>query len=71
MNPFPEWNKLIDGPPETDGPVIVFCPTADPKKPLTAIAWYDPLHGWSLLPETFLNVISHWMILPDRPKGTY
>jgi hypothetical protein len=64
-----EWISVKDRLPDEDGKVIVHCPSADPDKPLIAMAWYDPRgFGWSLLPEVWIRAIRHWMPLPSPPK---
>jgi hypothetical protein len=65
-----EWISVEERLPDVDGKVIVHCPSADPGKPLIAMAWYDPGgFGWSMLPQVWIDGITHWMSLPEPPKG--
>lgn len=62
-----QWINVSERLPEKDGKYLVHVPTMDESKPYIGIAWYDPSFGWSLLPQTFIDAISHWMALPDSP----
>ena len=69
-----KWRKLSDGPPPKSGPYIIHAPSADPDAPLICIAWWEdgstpPLSkGWSLMIDSFIPAITHWMPLPEPPK---
>lgn len=57
--------------PDEDNRYLVHCPSADPDKPLIAIAWYNPNPGqWSLLPSPWIAAIRHWQPLPASARLT-
>jgi len=63
-----EWINIKDRLPEKDALYIIHVETDDPDKPYINTAWYDPDNfGWSLLPESFVNSITHWMPMPLPP----
>ena len=67
-----KWRKLSDGPPPKPGSYIIHAPSADPDLPLICVAWWEDgseyPRGWSLMSETFIPAITHWMPLPKPPK---
>jgi hypothetical protein len=63
-----KWYDINKDTPFRDGKYIVHCKSADPEKPFVHMAWYDPCFGWSLLPATWIDAITHWMPLPNPPK---
>jgi Protein of unknown function (DUF551) len=67
MADISNWIAATDRLPSIDGSYLVHCPSADPDKPLIATAWYNPNAGWSLLPDLWINAITHWMSLPAPP----
>ena len=62
------WRDVQEELPQRDGIVLVYCPSQDPKKGLTALAWYNPEKGWSHLPDVWIEVITHWQQIPSPPK---
>jgi hypothetical protein len=63
------WISVKDKLPDEDGLVFIYAPSADKNKPLKQTAWYDPKYGWSLLPQIWIDAITHWMYLPEDPNG--
>lgn len=64
------WVGVEERLPTTDSRYLVYCPSADPEKPLVAIAWYDPSgYGWSLLPPNWIDAITHWREVPKPPEA--
>lgn len=61
------WINLSEKKPLEDKLYLVHVLTLDPNKPYINTAWYDPNYGWSLLPEVFVDSITHWMHLPKPP----
>jgi hypothetical protein len=54
--------------PETEGKVLVHCPSADPDNPLITTAWFHPEEGgWTLIHAYWIPAIRHWMPLPPPP----
>lgn len=48
---------------------LIHSPSADPDKPLIAIAWFHPEDGsWSLVPEYWTEAITHWAVVPGPPE---
>ncbi len=67
---FVEWIALADQLPTRDDRYLVYAPSADPDKPLIITAWYNPTNPtnpWSLLPEIWIDAITHWMEIPKPP----
>ena len=63
------WISVKEKLPEKDGLVLVFAKSEDPRKPLICQAWFNPSNSnWSLLPEIWVDAITHWMYLPEPPK---
>jgi hypothetical protein len=60
-----QWISIKDRLPEKDGKCLVHVPTEDESKLFVGVAWYDPSFGWSLLPQPFIDAITHWMALPE------
>jgi len=62
------WIPVNEKLPEDDYKYLIFAPSADPDKPFAGIAWYNPKKGWSLLPEAWIEAITHWkpIILPKK-----
>ena len=63
-----EWISIKKRLPKKDALYLIFAPSMDKKKPLKATAWYRPGYGWSLLQETWIKGISHWIKFPDNPE---
>ena len=61
------WTSCSDKMPPKEGQYIIYAPSADPKRPLMAMAWYDENFGWSLVPNVWRRAITHWMKLPSEP----
>lgn len=66
---FGGWVDAKKSLPKEDGHYIVHAPSADPDKPLVAMAWYNPELGWSLLQECWCKAITHWMQKPKPPNA--
>jgi len=65
-----DWIELEKQKPSEDSKYLVYAPSADPGKPLIAISWYNPETGWSLLPQVWLDAITHWQKLkPPCPSS--
>jgi transcription elongation factor Elf1 len=62
------WIDIAKELPKEDKPYLIHAPSMDEKKPLIKIAWYNPKTGWSLLPECWIDAITHWMPLPIPPE---
>jgi hypothetical protein len=62
------WNKCSDEQPAKDGLYMVYAPSADPDKPVLALAWYHTKGYWSLLPKVWCLAITHWMEMPQPPE---
>lgn len=70
-----DWVRVKDQLPQTNGPVLVFVPSADPKKPFILLVWYDPdlntkfqCLKWRNVPVALSEAITHWMPLPEPPE---
>jgi len=63
------WIKFSDKEPPESGLYLIFAPSSDPSSPFIYVAWFEPGFGWSLLPQMWIDAITHWMPLPDPPKG--
>ncbi len=64
------WRDVQGELPKRDGIVLVYCPSQDPEKGLTALAWYNPEKGWSQMPNVWLDAITHWQPIPAPPMKT-
>ena len=65
-----EWVSIKDRMPPEDSKYLVHALSMDEDKPYINIAWYEPNgFGWSLIPETFIESITHWMEVPKAPQG--
>jgi hypothetical protein len=63
-----EWVPLAERMPAKDGRYLIYAPSADPGKPLIAVAWYHPAEReWTLIPYPWANVVTHWMEVPTPP----
>lgn len=62
------WVPVTDRLPTEDGKYLIYAPSADPDKPFIHVAWYDPGFGWSLLPQVWVDAITHWMEFPGPPE---
>ena len=70
-----EWIPVDDRLPDQDGEVLVIV-SGTPQKNITLncayeLAEYDPYDGWimEMWPEWEDAVVTHWMPLPEMPKG--
>lgn len=65
------WQNISKCLPAQDGRVLVCCQSMDDKKPFIMIAWYNPgtEQPWSLLPEVWIDSISHWSELTAPPNS--
>jgi hypothetical protein len=52
--------------PEDDGQVLIAVDMANGIKHV-AMGWYNPNHGWSLVPTRWDSAITHWMPVPKPP----
>lgn len=70
---IPIWVEFKTTPPERAGHYIIHAPSADPAKPLIAMAWFDPeqkdFNGWTHLPPEWCQAITHWMHKPNPPQA--
>ena len=71
----PQWISVKDRLPDCMGEVLVIV-SGKPHENVTLdgayeIAEYDPVEGWILemWPEWCSGVVTHWMPLPEPPKG--
>jgi hypothetical protein len=62
------WHNIKKEKPPKDAPYIIHAPSLDYQKPMIQIAWYNPSSGWSLIPEVWIDSITHWMPLPKPPR---
>ena len=62
------WMDAKTNPPKKRGVYIIHAPSADPKKPLIAMAYFNEDETWSLLPECWCRAITHWMPKPSPPN---
>lgn len=62
-----KWISVKDRLPEYDDKHLVYAESDNPDVPLIMVIWYEPLFGWSGLPEDWIDAISHWMPLPENP----
>lgn len=65
------WIRVTERLPEKAGTYPVFIPTADPKRPLRHVAWFEPegtpnMSGWQVNP--LAASITHWCEWPEDPK---
>lgn len=69
INDGPEypWVPRSDREPDRDALYLVFAPSLDAESPLLVNAWYDKTFGWSMLPQVWLDAITHWAPLPKWP----
>ena len=57
------------GEPPDDGFYLVFAPSADPERPLIAMAfWSSKESRWELVLKYWAEAITHWQELPDPPQ---
>ena len=70
-----EWISVDDRLPDQSGEVLVIV-SGNPQKNITLncayeLAEYDPYSGWimGMWPEWEDAVVTHWMPLPEPPKG--
>ena len=70
-----EWISVKDKLPDQSGEVLVIV-SGNPQKNITLncayeLAEYDPYDGWimEMWPEWEDAVVTHWMPLPEPPKG--
>ena len=70
-----EWISVRDKLPDQSGEVLVIA-SGNPQKNITLncayeLAEYDPYDGWimEMWPEWEDAVVTHWMPLPEPPKG--
>ena len=70
-----EWISVKDKLPDQSGEVLVIV-SGNPQKNITLncayeLAEYDPYDGWimEMWPEWEDAVVTHWMPLPEMPKG--
>ena len=70
-----EWISVDDRLPDQSGEVLVIA-SGSPQKNITLnaafeLAEYDPYDGWimEMWPEWEDAVVTHWMPLPQPPKG--
>ena len=70
-----EWISVRDKLPDQSGEVLVIV-SGNPQKNITLncayeLAEYDPYDGWimEMWPEWEDAVVTHWMPLPEMPKG--
>ena len=70
-----EWISVDDRLPDQSGEVLVIV-SGTPQKNITLncayeLAEYDPYDGWimEMWPEWEDAVVTHWMPLPEPPKG--
>ena len=70
-----EWISVKDKLPDQSGEVLVIV-SGNPQKNITLncayeLAEYDPYDGWimEMWPEWEDAVVTHWMPLPQPPKG--
>ena len=70
-----EWISVNDKLPDQSGEVLVIV-SGNPQKNITLncayeLAEYDPYGGWimEMWPEWEDAVVTHWMPLPELPKG--
>lgn len=70
-----KWISVDDRLPDQSGEVLVIV-SGNPQKNITLnfayeLAEYDPYDGWimEMWPEWEDTVVTHWMPLPEPPKG--
>ena len=70
-----EWISVKDRLPDQSGEVLVIV-SGNPQKNITLncayeLAEYDPYDGWimEMWPEWEDAVVTHWMPMPQPPKG--
>lgn len=64
-----KWTNVKDALPPDDALYIVHAPSGDPDRPMIHIAWYNPNgFGWSMLPQVWIDALTHWMPLPKPPE---
>ena len=70
-----EWISVKDRLPDQSGEVLVIV-SGNPQKNITLncayeLAEYDPYDGWimEMWPEWEDAVVTHWMPIPQPPKG--
>lgn len=61
------WIEIKKELPKEDKPYLIHASMANGGS-FIHIAWYNPEFGWSLLSERWIDVITHWMPLPQPPK---
>ena len=64
------WIHVTERLPEKAGTYPVFIPTADPKRPMRHVAWFEPegtpnMSGWQVNPLS--ASITHWCEWPEDP----
>jgi len=64
----PRWIKCSERVPEIDGAYAIYAPSMDKDCPLIMTAYYHESVGWSMLPQVWIDAITHWMPLPEAPK---
>lgn len=62
------WISVNDRLSEHDSSYLIYAPSADPERPFTRIAWYNPSFRWDLWPQAWINAITHWMEVPGPPS---
>ena len=63
-----KWIEFKDQKPTEEGLHLILASSADPKKPYRNIAWWTlGKEEWSLLPQVWIDAITHWMSLPKSP----
>jgi len=60
------WISVDDKLPLKEGTYLVHAPSQDPDRPLIGVDWWDG--KWSLLPDVWLEAITHWQPL-EPPNG--
>lgn len=63
-----KWISVKDRLPESEGMVLVYAKSQDPKTPLIVVTHYAPGEGFCGLVSVWADVVSHWMPLPAPPK---
>ena len=63
--PVPQWISVKDRPPEDNDRVIAF----RPYEAEVSAYRYSVMWGWALKTSVSHSGITHWMPLPEPPKG--